>query len=308
VLGDLESRAKRQAARQSDGRGAGPDVLNSSLRRTAVLTVRRFTAIDGAQRAAAFAYYALFSLPSLLVLLITVGSFFVDRNRAARAVVGYVENYVPLDAEGKDRIFSTVTGMARVRGSAGAVALLALVWSSLSFFTALIRATNRAWNETPRNWWRTPLKGLVLLGVTSGALGLGIAVPIVADLLRSWLQPAAGLPSLLYVTLIPAVPLLVGFYGLSLFYRLAPRRRTRLAEVWLAALGVTVTLRILQALFEFYLANFGRFNAIYGAFGAIMVLLLWAYIAGWMIIFGSCFSAARSELKSERTPPIVVRS
>jgi membrane protein len=185
--------------------------------------------------------------------------------------------------------------MAQVRGLAGVAALVALVWSSLSFFTALIRAANRAWNQQPRNWWRMPLKGLVLLGITAAALGLGIAVPIVADLMRSWLRPSAGSHSVVYMALMSAFPLLVGFYGLSLFYRLAPRRRTTFAEVWLAAALVTVILRILQALFTLYLANFGRFNAVYGAFGAIVVLLLWAYVSGWVVILGSCLSAVQAE-------------
>ena len=270
----------------------------SGLTRTLALTSRRFSAIDGTQRAAAFAYYAFFSLPSLLVLLVTVGSYFVDRDRAARAVVGYVENYVPLDTEGKSRVFSTVVGMTEVRGPAGAVSLLALLWSSLFFFTALIRATNRAWNQQPRNWWRMPLKGFVLLGITAGTLAVGITVPPVADVLRSRLGPTPGSHSLLYTTLMSAIPLLIGFYGLSLFYRLAPRRPTRFAEIWLAALLVTVTLRILQALFGLYLANFGRFNAVYGTFGAVVALLLWAYIAGWIIILGACLSAAQAEVRA----------
>jgi YihY family inner membrane protein len=263
--------------------------------------VKRFLAIDGAQRAAAFAYYAFFSLPSLVVLLVIIGSFFVDRDRAAREVVGYVQNYVPLDAEGKDRIFSAVVGMARVRGPAGAVALLVLVWSSLQFFIALVRATTRAWNLEPRSWWRMPLKGLALLGITAAALGFGIAVPPIADLMRSWVHPASGPNSLVYVALLSAVPLLVGFTGLGLFYWLAPRRSTRFAEVWVAALAVTVALRVLQGLFAAYLSNFGRFNAVYGTFGAIVALLLWAYVAGWVIILGSCLSAAQAEVKADGT-------
>ncbi|MCX6841056.1 MAG: YihY/virulence factor BrkB family protein [candidate division WOR-3 bacterium] len=273
-------------------------MLASSLRRTLVLTVRRFLAIDGTQRAAAFAYYALFSLPSMLVLLVTIGSFFVERNRAARAVIGYVENYVPLDAAGKDRIFGAVVGMVEVRGPAGVAALLALLWSSLQFFMALIRATNRAWNVEPQNWWRLPLKGLAMLGITAGALGLGIAMPLAADLMKSLVHPAPGSNSWVYVALTSAVPLLVEFYGLSLFYRLALRRPTRLSEVWVASLAVTVTLRVLQGMFGMYLANFNRFNAVYGAFGAVVVLLLWAYIAGWVIIMGSCLSAAQAEVKA----------
>ncbi|MFO7649743.1 MAG: YihY/virulence factor BrkB family protein [bacterium] len=273
-----------------------------NLHRAAVLAVKRFLAIDGAQRAAAFAYYAIFSLPSLLVLFVTVGSFFVDRSRAAMAVIGYLRNYVPLDAEAQTRIFSIVTGVAEFRGPAGAIALLALVWSSLSFFTALIRATNRAWNLEPRNWWQMRLNGLLALAVTAGALALGIAVPVAGDLMVNWLRPASGSHSLVYVTLMSAVPLLVGFYGLSLFYRLAPRRRTRFGEVWLAAALTTVALRVMQGLFGLYLANIGRLNVVYGTFGAIVALLLWSYIAGWVIILGSCLSAAQAEMKATRGP------
>ncbi len=258
--------------------------------------MKRFLAIDGAQRAAAFAYYAFFSLPSMLVLLVTIGSFFVDRDRAARAVVGYVENYVPLDAAGKDRVAATVIGAVHVRAPAGVVALLALLWSSLLLFTALIRAANRAWNVEPQNWWRMPLKGLALLGITTAALGFGIAVPPVADLVKNWMRPAQGWVN---VALTTAAPLLMEFSGLSLFYRLALRRRTRFAEVWVAALAVTLTLRVLQGLFTVYLSNFGRFNAVYGAFGAIVVLLLWTYVAGWVIIMGSCLSAVQAEEKAD---------
>ena len=49
------------------------------------------------------------------------------------------------------------------------------------------------------------------------------------------------------------IPLLVVFFSLSLFYRLAPRRPTRFAEVWAAALCATVLLRAGESLFVIYL-------------------------------------------------------
>ena len=50
-----------------------------------------------------------------------------------------------------------------------------------------------------------------------------------------------------------------------------------------------------------YLSNFDRFNAVYGAFGVVVVLLLWTYVAGWVIILGACLSAAQAEVMAAGT-------
>ena len=84
------------------------------------------------------------------------------------------------------------------------------------------------------------------------------------------------------------------FFGLSLFYRLAPRRPTRFAEVWAAALCATVLLRAGESLFVIYLKNFATLNAVYGAFGGIMALLLWIYLSGCVFIFGACLCAGQA--------------
>jgi uncharacterized BrkB/YihY/UPF0761 family membrane protein len=44
-----------------------------------------------------------------------------------------------------------------------------------------------------------------------------------------------------------------------------------------------------------YLKNFATLNAVYGAFGGTMALLLWIYLSGCIIIFGACLCAARAE-------------
>jgi Ca2+-transporting ATPase len=80
-----------------------------------------------------------------------------------------------------------------------------------------------------------------------------------------------------------------------MFYKLAPRRPTRFAEVWLAALVATLLLLAAESLFVIYLKNFSTLNAVYGAFGGIMALLLWIYLSGCIFIFGACLSAAQAE-------------
>jgi Ca2+-transporting ATPase len=84
------------------------------------------------------------------------------------------------------------------------------------------------------------------------------------------------------------------FLSLSLFYRVAPRRQTRFAEVWVAALGATLSLKGSESLFPLYLREFASLNAVYGAFGGIVALLLWIYLCGWVVIFGACVCAAQA--------------
>jgi hypothetical protein len=78
--------------------------------------------------------------------------------------------------------------------------------------------------------------------------------------------------------------------------RVAPRRPTRFSEVWAAALSTTALLLVAEGLFVIYLKHFATLNAVYGALGGIMALLLWIYLSGGILIFGACLSAAQKEI------------
>ena len=134
------------------------------------LAGEKFFWIDGAQWAGAFAYNAFFSLFPLIVLLVTIASWFIDRNRAGNEVIAYMESYVPLNGEMQRLIFDTIAGVVKARERAGVVALLILVWTTIQCFTTLICATNRACGTTVHNWWRLPLRSLVMFGITAGAV------------------------------------------------------------------------------------------------------------------------------------------
>jgi len=71
--------------------------------------------------------------------------------------------------------------------------------------------------------------------------------------------------------------------------------------VWAAALCATVLLQAAESLFVIYLKNFATLNAVYGAFGGIMALLLWIYLSGCIFICGACLCAAQAEGRSVPT-------
>jgi Ca2+-transporting ATPase len=206
-----------------------------------------------------------------------------------------MEGYVPISGEMQRHIFDALAGVITAREQAGAVALLVLVWTAIQCFTTLICATNRAWGTEVYSWWRLPLKSLALLGVTAGAVLVGMATPVLAKVAKDWLFPVNDFRSWVYALGSFVIPLLVVFFGLTLFYRLAPRRPTQFTEVWAAALCATALLQAAESLFVIYLKNFATLNAVYGAFGGIMALLLWIYLSGCIFIFGACLCAAQAE-------------
>jgi Ca2+-transporting ATPase len=259
------------------------------------LTVKKFSLIDGSQLAEAFSYNAFFSLFPLTILLVTFASTFTSWDTAGTAVIGYVEGFIPLNGEMQNYIFDTIASVMKTRGQASVAASLILVWVTIQCFTTLINATNRAWGTEVPNWWQLPLKSLLLLGITADAVLIGIALPMLAQMAKEYFFFANYFSYWIYALGKFIIPLLLIFVSLSMFYKLAPRRPTRFAEVWLASLVATLLLLAAESVFVIYLKNFSTLNAVYGAFGGIMALLLWIYLSGCIFIFGACLSAVQAE-------------
>ena len=300
--------ARRQRKAEPAEYTALPDQKTSGVWDILLIAVKKFAQMDGAQSAAAFAHYAFFSLFPLIVLIVTIASAFIDRDRAGTEVIAYVETFVPITGEMQSTIFDTIAGVIKARGQASVLASLMLIWAAMGFFATLIRATNQAWGVETSNWWRLPFKSLGLLVILISSVLLAVAVPVLLKMAKAWLFPVHDFSAWVYILWSFFIPLLVVFLSLSLFYRLAPRRPTRFAEVWIAALCATALLQAAESLFVIYLKNFATLNAVYGAFGGIMALLLWIYLSGCIFIFGACLCAAQAERRSTPAETIMAHS
>jgi YihY family inner membrane protein len=264
----------------------------------------RWVEADGNEGAAAFAYYLLLSFLPLVILLVTAGSLFVERDLATQEVVQWVKQYLPLTGEQEHSAVGTIGGMLAARGQISLAAIPLLIWSSLQFLSVLIRTTNRLWHSTSYNWWRLPLKSLALLGITVSAVLIGILLPGMAGIFRDWLIPRLGFSGWMFAMLFHFIPWLVLFYGLIMIYRLAPSRPTRFSEVWLGALAATLLIWIFEWLFLLYGVYVTSFNALYGAFGGIMAFLIWTYLSSCICVFGICFCAALAEVPAKADGPL----
>ena len=267
-------------------------------------TVAKYVETDGELRAASFGYYAFFALFPLLLLFISLGTLVLgDKNVVASQVLDFVSAYIPVNPNGQNVVEQTLNGVLKSGVKAGIVALLVLAWSSLRFFQALVHGVNRAWGTREYSWWRLPLANLGMVLILGVTLLLGIVVPLIMQAIDAYWRGhgVAGYEVVVYSFRMTRLilPWLVLFFGLVMFYKYAPRRKTSVKEVWVASLLATVFLQLLQKGFVIYWANFAHFNKLYGTLGSVIAVLMWIYLSGSVIIFGGCLCAAQSEILAE---------
>ena len=268
-----------------------------------------YTRTGGEQSAAAFAYYALFSLVPLVALLLTLGSYILPKAR----VMTTIHRFVPIGDAQQDLLWNMVHGLEKARGSVSIVSILILTWASLRFFHALVLSVNHAWGTHHLPWWQMPVKNLALIFAMSGAMIIGTVVPAILQgivrtlhTLEAWIT--LYFPMLDIRRLLAVVDLsryiggtLVLFYSFTVLYMLAPRHRPKFSQIWIPALLVSVLMQVGQAFFVNIVPKLINYSAIYGTMGGMMFLLLWVYIAGVMIICGGCLCAALAHQKGQAT-------
>ena len=146
----------------------------------------KYVETDGEQYAASFAYYALFSLLPLLVLLITAGTRFLgNREQATTQIFELLSQYI-VDLGSAETVRATVQSFMQSRLGSGLISFAILTWCSLRFFHSLVRAVNNAWGTHELSWWRLPLKNLLMVTVLASALLIGLIAPAILNGLEKY--------------------------------------------------------------------------------------------------------------------------
>ena len=264
----------------------------------------RFFTVSGSDHAAAFAFYAFFSLFPVILLLVSSAALVIDRDTAERRIIESMQDYLPMDDSHKEALSEAFQNVVDNPAPARFVGVLSLLWAGIRFFKSLVHVQNLIWRCREIPWWHTPVKSATMLLTLSSALVLGIGAPIM-------LKAAQGLLAFVnseWVTTLfdfgeSLIPPLVLFYGLFLFYKLSPQTSVSVRDVWLPAL-IAATLLTLsrKGLILLVQVTISQFD-IYDAFGMVIAVLWSMYLSGQIIIWGGCLGAAIHETRPENSDP-----
>jgi membrane protein len=242
---------------------------------------------------AQLAYYFFFALFPALLMLIAIASYF-PYHTLVNDLFAILGGFAPPEALRiiTDQLAKIASGE---NGGLFTIGFLTTLWSTSAAMTAIIDTLNAAYDITEgRPWWKVRLTAIGLtLGVAIFILisfGLVLAGPTLAERLadRFYLGPAFE-----WTWKILQWPLIFALVcsAIAVVYYFAPDAEQD--WVWLTPGSIfATTLWLLASLgFKYYVANLTNYTETYGALGGVMILMLWFYLSGLVILIGAEMNA-----------------
>jgi membrane protein len=259
--------------------------------------------------ASALAYSAFFAIPSALLLLLGVFTLVADEATIA-SLVDRLTAIAPSDAA---TLFGDSLSRLSERSSAG-ITLTILgfalaIWSTTSAMSTVMAALNVAYDrDDSRGFLRRRLTALVMAVCVGGAALLAGALLIMGPHLRAWIGSALDASAAVAIVWwIVQWPILVGamLVAFAVVLYLAPDVDHRRWQLVTPGSVVAVVMWIVVSVaFSLYTTWFGSYDKTWGALSAVIVTLIWLWLAGLSLLFGGELNAEaeRSDREGERLP------
>jgi membrane protein len=259
--------------------------------------------------AAELAFYFLFALFPLILIMVTwCGLFVARRIELQNDLLFYFADLLPPSAF---QLLKTVFDELATHASNGKLAfgIVSALWAVSGGVDAMICSLNLAHHvRETRPWFKVRAIAMGLSFLISILLLSALFVALIGNRFVTWLGLALGLsPIFANAWKMFQWPIVIFFVFLScaFIYRFGPNLKQRRRWDWVSpggAFGVFVWLATSYG-FRMYLHFFNHYSVSYGSLGAVMILMIWLYVSGLAYLIGVEINAeierARKQQASE---------
>ncbi|GAA0441277.1 YihY family inner membrane protein [Lentibacillus halophilus] len=240
---------------------------------------------------AQLAYFFLLSLfPFLLFLMTLVG--YLPLNDLD--IIGFIETYAP--GQIADMIQQNVHQLVNNQnGQLLSIGIIGTLWSASNGINAIMRGFNRAYDvDENRSFIVTRLIAIVLTIAMILVIFIAFLLPIFGKAIGAYIFTFFGGSQQflqIWEGMRWAISSAVFFIVLVALYKMAPNKRIYFKNVVWGALFATVGWQLTSLAFSFYVNSIGDYSATYGSLGTVIVLMIWFYLSGIIIMIGGVINA-----------------
>lgn len=254
---------------------------------------------------AAIAFYTVFSLAPLVIIVIAIAGFFWGREAVQGQLFDQVSAMV--GTEGGKAVESVVLGAQEpAQGIAATViSIVMLVIGATTVFSELQSALDRIWKVNSKK--QSGIWALIRARLLSFGLILTLAFLLIVSLVVSTLLAAlgswlgGGVPGwgMLLQAVNAAVTLGILTLLFAMIYRFMPQVSVAWHDVWAGAFVTAVMFEIGKFLIGLYMAKASVASS-YAAAGSLVIVLIWVYYAAQVFLLGAEFTRVYAEAHGSR--------
>jgi membrane protein len=245
---------------------------------------------------AALAYYTMFSIAPLLVIVIAVAGVMFGNDAAQGHVLAELRDI--MGEEGAVAVEGLLKSASDPKKSslAALVGIITLLVGATSVFSELQSALDRIWRAGPtppsEGLWRWLRTRILSLGMILG-LGFLLLVSLVVSAalaaLGKWWGPLFGAWGMILESINFIVSFVIVTLIFAMIYKSLPRVRIDWRDVWIGATVTALLFTLGKLLIGFYLGRTSIASA-FGAAGSLVVLLVWVYYSAQIFLLGAEFT------------------
>jgi membrane protein len=272
-------------------------------------TVVNFYEDDSMSYASSIAFYTIFSLPAILIIALSIGTTFYERNVVQDEMINQVERLIGMNSEKEITEIISNASFDATSAFAKVVGVLTLIFSATTVFVSLQSSLNKIWGIKPK-----PGRGIVkfvinrLLSLAMVAvMGFLLLVSLIIDAILVIFQGfLSKIMEGLTLYILQGMNVLISFSIVTiifaLIFKVLPDADVKWRDVWLGAIITTILFSIGKFLIGFYLGN-SSFGSAYGAAGSLVIILMWIYYSTIIVLFGAELTSVYTEVIGERIKP-----
>jgi membrane protein len=244
--------------------------------------------------AGSLTFTTLIALVPLLTVMLAVFTAFPMFAGFEKALETYfLQNLVP-DNIAKPVLRSLTQFAGKARGM-GTLGLVLLVVTALALVLTIDRTLNGIWRvRQPRGLGQRVL--IYWAAITLGPLALGMSLTLTSYAVsssRGWVSALPGGIALL-LELMQFVCLAAAAAGL---FHFVPNTAVRWRHALAGGVFVALAFEVAKKLLAWYLETVPTYSAVYGAFAAVPILLLWVYLVWVIVLLGAVIAAYAPSLQ-----------
>jgi membrane protein len=273
------------------------------------ITFKEWNKKDPFRQSAIIAYYSIFSIPGLLVLIITITGYFFSKEAVHQNIFDQVSSTMGADTAEQIKGMLTKAGESQSTIWGSIIGFVILLVGATGVFVELQKTLNEIWQVKvvvkkgilPILKARLFSFGLILAIAFLLLISLVVSAALVA--MSSWISvDASGFLVIVFNVLNFTLSLVVISILFGLMFKILPDAKIKWEHVWLGSLVTGLLFTIGKTALAFY---FGKTDpaSVYGAAGSIILILLWVSYSSMIMFFGAEFTATYAKMYSGEVLP-----